>query len=64
MPEQVLQRKQDSQGNVGATPGEVGRGGWPFGNDAATTRLPQGAATLAGIADPVNASLTLAPGPA
>ena len=28
----------------------MGRGGWLFGNDAASTRLPQGAATLAGIA--------------
>ena len=53
MPEQVLQGKQDSQGNVGARPGEVGRGGWLFGNDAASTRLPQGAATLAGIAVPM-----------
>ena len=33
-----------------AEAGEVGRGGWLFGNDAASTRLPQGAATLAGIA--------------
>ena len=28
----------------------MGRGGWLFGNDAASTRLPQGVATLAGIA--------------
>ena len=33
--------KQDSQGNVGVRPGEVGRGGWPSGNDAASTRLPR-----------------------
>ena len=33
--------KQDSQGNVGTTPGEVGRGGWPSGNDAASARLPR-----------------------
>ena len=64
MPEQVLQGKQDSQGNVGARPGEAGRGGWLFGDDAASTRLPQGAAALAGIAAPLRPLTRRPPGPA
>ena len=36
----------------------MGRGGWLFGNDAASTRLPQGAATLAGIAAAIPSELT------